>query len=306
MEDLLKEQHGEWLSLLNWDFGPSAGLVRRFIMAGTLSGFALIEAGRVVGYTYFMHEDRKGLIGDLYVMRRWRTPCNETALLGAAVKSLLEAPGVQRIESQLMMLSGESHVTIPFRSMSEVHRRDFMMLDLENLTALRPSRKGQRAVIHGWDSNRDLEAARVIAQAYTQHIDSEVNDQYRSVRGAQRFIQNIVRYPGCGAFYPPASLLAIDAYTGTACGVCLASILSPRVGHITQLCVTPAMRGKGLGYELMRRALLALAEGGCRKASLTVTAANRGAVRLYESVGFQVAHSFAAIIWTRGADQPDR
>ena len=30
--------------------------------------------------------------------------------------------------------------------------------------------------------------------------DSEINDQYRSVHGSQRFLHNIVRYAGCGVF----------------------------------------------------------------------------------------------------------
>ena len=80
----------------------------------------------------------------------------------------------------------------------------------------------------------------------------------------------------------------------------LTSLLSPRVGHITQICVQPRLKGQGLGYELLRRSLVALAEAGCRKVSLTVTAANLEAVRLYEHVGFEKVHSFPALVWERG------
>jgi ribosomal protein S18 acetylase RimI-like enzyme len=69
------------------------------------------------------------------------------------------------------------------------------------------------------------------------------------------------------------------------------------VGHITQICVSPAARGTGLGYELMRRSLVALAAHGCRSVSLTVTAANSAAIQLYERMGFRTKRDFAAYVW---------
>ncbi len=64
----------------------------------------------------------------------------------------------------------------------------------------------------------------------------------------------------------------------------------------------PRLKGKGLGYELLRRSLLALGEAGCRQASLTVTAANQNAVRLYERVGFRLSHTFNALVWEKQAE----
>jgi ribosomal protein S18 acetylase RimI-like enzyme len=40
-----------------------------------------------------------------------------------------------------------------------------------------------------------------------------------------------------------------------------------------------------------------LAEHGCRSASLTVTATNETAVRLYEDMGFVKRRNFAAYVW---------
>jgi ribosomal protein S18 acetylase RimI-like enzyme len=36
---------------------------------------------------------------------------------------------------------------------------------------------------------------------------------------------------------------------------------------------------------------------GCRAATLTVTAANAGAVELYERVGFHTVRRFSAYVW---------
>ena len=49
------------------------------------------------------------------------------------------------------------------------------------------------------DHHHEL-AAGVISLAYADHIDSQINDQYRTVAGARRFIYNIVQFPGCGIF----------------------------------------------------------------------------------------------------------
>jgi ribosomal protein S18 acetylase RimI-like enzyme len=66
---------------------------------------------------------------------------------------------------------------------------------------------------------------------------------------------------------------------------------------VTQLCILPEARGTGLGYELLRQSMLRLNDLGCQSISLTVTAANAGAVRLYESVGFSVNSLFPALVW---------
>ena len=111
------------------------------------------------------------------------------------------------------------------------------------------------------------------------------------------FLSNIVKYPGCGRFSSEASILAVDSTTGRVCGMCLASFVSGNSGHITQLCVLPALRGAKLGYELLRQTLIRLADSGCDSVSLTVTCTNVDAVRLYQSMGFRSDFTFPALVW---------
>jgi ribosomal protein S18 acetylase RimI-like enzyme len=160
-----------------------------------------------------------------------------------------------------------------------------------------PLRETPDIAITPWGEERQQETARLIAAAYEGHIDSQVNDQYCSPAGASRFLMNIVQYPGCGAFFAPASYAAADPKTGALCGISLASLIAADVGHITQVCVAPSHKGTGLGYELMRRSVLALAAHGCRSVSLTVTAANEPALRLYQRMGFEHRHDFTAYVW---------
>jgi ribosomal protein S18 acetylase RimI-like enzyme len=108
---------------------------------------------------------------------------------------------------------------------------------------------------------------------------------------------NIIQYPGCGSFFQPASYVALDQGSGKLCGISLSSFVNADVGHITQVCVSHAVRGTGVGYELIRRSLELLAKHGCRKASLTVTAANLDAIELYERMGFRQTRNFSAYVW---------
>ncbi|MFB3777450.1 MAG: GNAT family N-acetyltransferase [Bryobacteraceae bacterium] len=296
---LLEEEIAEWRTRLCWDFRPSADLVRRYVAMQSLAGFALVAGGAVVGYSYLVHDQGKGLIGDLFLMSAERTPDNELLLIEASVSELFEAAAVDRVESQLMLVRPLPRLSIPYERWLRVHPRNYMMVETRRVLGLKPAPAARTAQIETWSSRRQEEAAEVIAEAYQGHVDGQVNDQYLSLAGARRFLNNLLQYPGCGSFFPPASHVAVDVWTGRACGISLASILSEGVGHITQICVVPALKGRGLGYELLRRSLLALAEAGCHSASLTVTASNTNAVGLYQRVGFHTAHEFSALVWDR-------
>ncbi|HTR34765.1 MAG TPA: GNAT family N-acetyltransferase [Bryobacteraceae bacterium] len=296
---LLDEEIQEWADNLDWDFRGSAGLVRRFLEMQALNGFALLMNGYPVGYCYFVTEERKGLIGDLYVMKDFVTVENEERLLTAVVDHLVKTTFIHRIESQIMMLRNGPALRLPQQRYLRVHPRNFMQLDSAALQRLSESQPKHAVWFDRWTERKQDEAASMIAAAYQGHIDSEINDQYRSPGGARRFLMNIIQYPGCGSFFQPASFVATDPDTGKLCGICLASLVQADVGHITQVCVTKAVRGTGVGYELIRRSLESLARHGCRKVSLTVTASNTEAIALYERMGFRKTRSFAAYVWDR-------
>jgi len=296
LEPLLDEETAAWRTELEWDFDKSADLVRRFVDLRALNGSALIEDGEVSGYLYFVVEDNKGLIGDLYVRREWRTPERERTLLEWALDSIMASPSVSRIESQLMMLQFPPRRSAPREEFASSFERNFMRVDLRR-GPMPEGRVRWPIYIERWSDQYTDAAAQLIASAYAGHIDSRINDQYRSPAGARRFLYNIVQYPGCGAFYRLASYAAFEASTGHLCGVSLASMVAPECGHITQICVSPSVKGKGVGHALLRQSLMTLRDHGCRSGSLTVTAANTEAVDLYERVGFSTVRRFSAYVW---------
>jgi ribosomal protein S18 acetylase RimI-like enzyme len=174
-----------------------------------------------------------------------------------------------------------------------------MTIDLPALAAKRM--QSGRFRIEGWADQYQDAAATVISLAYGHHVDSRINEQYRSVAGARRFLTNIVQYPGCGTFFGQGSMLAFDPQKGWVAGVVLTSFVGPETGHITQLCVAPDAQGLGLGRELLLRAMDALRRAGAKRVSLTVTAANEAALELYKQTGFREMRRFLAYVWERNS-----
>jgi ribosomal protein S18 acetylase RimI-like enzyme len=212
------------------------------------------------------------------------------------LKVLLNTPYLQRIEAQLLMLRSAFDRALPFGKYARVQPRLFMLAELGGVRQLPESAAGSMYRFVNWNEERQEESARLIAAAYEGHVDSTINDQYRSFGGAKRFLTNIVQYPGCGSFFEPASVAAEDS-SGTIVGLSLGSLIANDTGHITQICVSPELQGKQIGYELMRRSLLAFHEAGCEKTSLTVTASNTGAIRLYQRMGFRGLRRFGSFVW---------
>jgi len=144
---------------------------------------------------------------------------------------------------------------------------------------------------------RHSAAATVISTAYGGHVDARINERYRTVAQTNRFVDELVHFPGCATFYGPASYIAFDVATGLASGVTLTNFVAGDVAHIAELCVIPRARRAGLGYELLRQCTQTLRAAGARRISLTVTAANEDAVRLYTRCGFREVRRFYAFVW---------
>lgn len=291
---LLEEEKARWMRLLHWDFSPLAELIIRYASMGTLEGFALKDGGAVAGYAYYVTEGDKGLLGDLYVQGAWRSPAHENMLLCALLERLRSMPWLKRVEAQLMHLGIQSRQIVAPCTPPRAFPRQFMLAPLESI----PSAVRAAGGFHfeRWSAYWTGEAAELIAESYASHIDSEINNQYQSPAGARRFIDNIVRYPGCGFFAPDCTWVALDPI-GRVVGVCFASRIAPGTGHIAQICVAPSEQGRGAGAELLSRSLHSLRASGAVEASLTVTSSNTRAIRLYEAFGFRAIHHFEALVW---------
>jgi ribosomal protein S18 acetylase RimI-like enzyme len=295
LDALLNEEIGHWRRELDWDFTRSADLVRKFTDLRALTGAALIARSGVAGYAYSVLEEHKGLVGDLYVRDEFRTPDNEYRLLSQVLEELAATPYIRRVESQLILFGWRDR-NLPRVRQLQTFERDFLEIDLDAVDVLASAPQAGIA-IEPWATHFQEAAAHLIAGAYVGHVDALINDQYRSVAGARRFLYNIVQYPGCGSFLQPASLAAFERETGWMCGLCLAGEVGSHVGHITQVCLSRDVRGRKLGYEMIRQSLLLMRLNGYKRCSLTVTSENRHALDMYLKLGFRRRRKFPAFVW---------
>jgi len=301
LRPLLEDEIAMWGSVLSWDYSISAEMILRYMDAKILPGYAAIERGSIFGYSFFVYEQNKGVIGDLFVRDGGRTPDRhevEERLLTHVIETLQQSPGIHRVEAQLLAHhTGE--VARPFQQQGfSRHPRVFMNFDIGKQAALTaPPPILPQFEIRSWSEQEYQSAAALITAAYRGHVDSEINDQYRTLSGSLRFLNNIVRFPGCGSFDQQASFVVLERRTRTLVGLILCSQVRPDVGHITQVCVLPEHRSAGLGEAMLAASTRNLRGRGFRFISLTVTEANDRAIALYKRIGFESTRVFDAFVW---------
>jgi ribosomal protein S18 acetylase RimI-like enzyme len=297
LEPLLLEEASHWREELHWDYRSALELIKRFLDAHALCGCVAVENGTAVGYAFYVLEDYKGLIGGLYVSPLSEQEPIGRRLLEEMLFSMRALPQMHRIEAQLMPFGGTVDAVLREQGF-RLHTRKFMLLDLRNTPEHAPSINSGLRVDRWNDRFFDL-CAKLIYLAYANHIDGEINDQYRSRHGALKFLKNIIHLPGCGQFLSNASFVLRHPGSDELIGAVLTSEVSAGVGHTTQICIQPGFQGHGLGRALMHASQEALRNMHYKELSLTVTAENRGAVELYEKLGFVTIKSFTAGVWPR-------
>lgn len=299
LRPLLEEEIRVWSELLSWDYTGSAEMILRYVDAKILPGYAAIERGRVFGYAFFVYEGSKGVIGDLFVANGGRVPNRheiEARLVTHVIETLQQSPGIHRVEAQLLVHE-QGVVSHPFlRQGFSKHPRLFMVLPLGNgiNTAARVPADLE---VRRWAEQDYQSAAAIITTAYRGHVDSNINDQYRTLSGSLRFLNNIVRFPGCGTFDPESSFVMVHKKSRTLVGIILCSRVRHDVGHVTQVCVLPEYRSQGIGEALLAATSHNLQQRRFSNLSLTVTGANQRAVELYLRLGFSTQRVFDAFVW---------
>jgi ribosomal protein S18 acetylase RimI-like enzyme len=299
LRTLLDDETHLWARLLSWDYSGSADMILRYVDAKILPGYAAVDRGRVFGYSFFVYEGSKGVIGDLYVTNGNRLPNArevELQLLTHVIETLQQSPGIHRVEAQLLAHDANA-VARPFLETGfQRHPRLFMVLPLgqsaQQKTSIHPD-----VEIRPWSEGHYQASAAVITASYRGHVDAQINDQYHTLSGSLRFLNNIVRFPGCGVFDAESSFVAMDRKARSLIGLILCSRVRGDVGHVTQVCVLPEYRGRKIGQSLIAATEANLRKRNFSSLSLTVTEANTGAVALYRRLNFDSKRVFDAFVW---------
>jgi ribosomal protein S18 acetylase RimI-like enzyme len=308
-----------WKQRLHWDYRTSSRLLMQYLDSHMLPGYAALEGGQVTGYAFCVYEETKAVIGDVFALSSnsagldtlpgsaspavHQIPASaaeiEQTLLKHLFETLLNSPHVDRIESQLLLHPSGVHSGIFRQAGFRVCQRLFMVQHLHGIWTQPRVEMQYGLELRPWRDEDLTPAGQLISAAYSDHPDSVINDQYRSIHGSQRFLHNIVRYSGCGTFSAQVSHVVVDRRTREIVAMVLGSRVSSESGHITQLCVHPHYRRLGLARMLLSVAAFHFMRHGATEISLTVTESNTPAIDLYLSEGYTCAHTFDAAVWQR-------
>jgi GNAT superfamily N-acetyltransferase len=307
LKPLLRDEAGRWQRRLLWDYSRASTMLLEYLDSRILPGYVVLRAGNITGYAFCVFEGTKAVIGDVYALGETESKVNPVCdtLLHHLLELLQNTPGVDRVESQLLMFPSGA-LAEPFRARGFCpYPRLFMLCDLNVLNQQIASPlslpSGISLSLQSWQPEFYESAAALIHRCYSGHMDAAINDQYRTLQGAQRFLHNIIRFPGCGVFDPENSWVLRHPKTLAIEGVVLCSRVRGDINHITQLCVSPHLRGHGLGQALLAHCSAESRKRAITMLTLTVTEANAAALHLYERNNFSTLHRFEAMVWDAAA-----
>jgi ribosomal protein S18 acetylase RimI-like enzyme len=309
--ELLDAEARAWSEGLYWDFTSSARVISNCLKEKRLSGYALIQDGVIRGYCFFFCDGEKGLMGDLFAGPPPAGLDEVQRLLEHSNETLLATPGLRRVEAQLPHYKFEELENGFISWNYQGYRRRFMALSLPDWRPQTSSTSGRNGPtrqaaprladfhILPCEKKYAREAAELVFGAYYNHVDAAINDQYSSLAGATRLIENILHYQGCGDFMEQVSKVAVHRQTRKLGAVLTVTSVRSDTAHIPQIAVARTLQGCGLGTALLESAFSDLARAGYQRVSLTVTDINVGALRLYERLGFRTFRTFGAFVFNR-------
>jgi ribosomal protein S18 acetylase RimI-like enzyme len=215
--------------------------------------------------------------------------------LAAAALRVIRAqwPAIRDIRMERQLLPDPVDIDALTAAGLECHWRARMLLELRPWSATPRVPDGYR--LAPWDIRELDAAAKVIHLANRGALDTRLYHAFfgGSAEECRRGLLSLLagRY---GPLHPRATRLAFHG--GEVVGVNIVITTDTDVAGIIELSVTPAHQGRGVGRALLIDSLQTLQADRYERAELAVTAANVGAVRLYESLGFSVSGRFAVCI----------
>ena len=296
LRPLLDEEAAQWHSELGWDWSEVRAAVAGGIERGSLPGRVVADGSRAVAYCYYMVDPARVIVGSIFATRGLRGQGLEEELVDAVIEDALAERSAGRVECQTLFCTASSadgrFERKGFASRARHYMRRELILPVPEPPPL-PAGIALRSL-----RREDLSAAAdIIYQSHHGSVDAALNMTYATPATCRAFVETLVVRSGCGQFDVDASRFACGPRGPL--GVLIASRLSRTNGHICQVSVSPGAQENGLGAALVSRALGAFRAEGLASATLSVTASNERAHRLYERLGFSVQRVFAAHAWAR-------
>ena len=183
------------------------------------------------------------------------------------------------------LFSSDPGLHEPFRSHGfESAARLYMTLDRSAwLAARRPIAPGRRSKP---THRTDLRAvARLVYESHVETHRLDASSSFDTLESCERILRQIILDEVCGPFDSMGSR-RIEAEGGLV-AACLLTWPLGGVAHVSEVATAPDHRLRGLARHCLAESLEnAFERSGASSATLSVTASNRAALTLYESMGF--------------------
>jgi ribosomal protein S18 acetylase RimI-like enzyme len=292
---LMDEEEHAWMSDLGWDYSPIRQILVSFINQKLLPGFGAARENELLGYTYFLVNQSKGIIGAIYASKA--SPLQEIVenLISLTISALKNDKQIKRVESQIMPFNGVNLTDCFIPHGFQHYRRHYLNL---NLGDYRPARLQTVEKLAPWNSTHLRQAAEMTAISYRDQTDAVMCEDYRTLAGCESYLRSLVENPGCGVFMPETSFMCLDEHQSL-CGFVMGCQISKGVGMIPQIAVHPSFQGRGVGNALVQRSFERYRQLGFHTVTLTVTEQNWRAAAWYQRLGFKTLKEFGAYIWER-------
>jgi ribosomal protein S18 acetylase RimI-like enzyme len=296
LSPLMKEEEKAWMDDLCWDYSAIRKILVSFMNQKLLPGYVAVCEQEAIGYTYFLMNKTKGIIGSIYVRKTDFSQEITRKLLSLTISGLKDSHRIQRVEAQIMPFNNLKVSEVFIQNGFRYFPRCYLKLDLDASYAQTIPSSGEKII--PWDFSDLSPAAGIVLESYKNQTDAAICADYRTVSGCEGYLRSIVENPGCGVFMPQTSFMGLDENSNP-CGVIIGCRISDQVGMIPQIAVHPSFQGRKLGEALMNRAFKKFLSLGFRKITLTVTPENRRAYEWYCRLGFKICKEFGAFIWER-------
>jgi len=280
---LYAAERRRWAQQLGWDLGPSLRLVEQARVAGDVPGLVLRDSrGAPVGWAYYILSQGSVQIGALNA-----TTAGGLRLLLDRIFRSPEAHVAQELSCFLYPVSSSV--------VSALNRQRFVLEHPEYLSAalqasgpvLGSQPAAADAGIRSWVEADTAGAVRLVARAYAGDRSARCFAPHGHLNEWAHYVGQLLHGPGCGAFLPEASLVAVSDATPSGLGAALImTTIAPGTAHVAQLVVDPVLRRRGLGRQLIVAAAERARAAGARRLTLIVSPGNEPARALYTRLGF--------------------
>jgi ribosomal protein S18 acetylase RimI-like enzyme len=293
---LMQEEEKAWMADLCWDYSPVRRILISFAKQKLLPGYVAVDKEEAIGYTYFLVNQSKGIIGALYASKTGRSQEAVEELLTLTISSLKDIHTMRRIEAQIMPFNNLSLTATFIQQGFTYYPRYFLDLDLRNYRKSAGANAVEKVI--PWSAAYLEQAAEMSLCSYRDQTDAEICEDYCTRQGCESYLRSLVENPGCGIFMPETSFMALDTH-GSPSGFLICSRISEEAAMISQIAVHPSHQGRGVGNVLMNLSFGQLKARGFRSVSLTVTKKNRHAYEWYQRLGFRIRKEFGAYVWQK-------